>query len=185
MGKLKGQLIYLSGAMDSKESNGGVEWREEITPFLHKLGMGVFNPCDKPILDTKFPENNETREKIMALKKAGEFDAVHEYYKQVVREDLRAVDCCHALIVYLDIRQFPCGTYNEIYLAAEQRKPILIICPYGKEEVPNWLFGRIKHDLFFSSFEECKEYLIGIDSGKIKDEHGRWVFFDYDKIFGK
>lgn len=184
MGRLKGQVVYLSGAMDNPASNGGADWREKITPFLHELGMGVFNPCDKPIMDTKFPETSEMRELINHYKKNGQYDKVTEYYKQVVHEDLRAVDNCHAVLVYLDIHQFPCGTYNEIYLAAEQKKPIMVVCPYGKSEVPNWLFGRIKHELFFSSFDECKDYLVSLDSGRIDDTLGRWVFFDCNKMFG-
>lgn len=185
MGKLTGSIAYLSGSMDHPNAKGGIEWRERITPILQSMGIGVFNPCNKPILYTKYPENDEMRTMVKDHKENGRWNEVRAYYKQIVSEDLRGIDKCDFLLTYLDIYQHPAGTWNEIYLAAEQRKPILIVCPHGKKEVPNWLFGRIQPELFFSSFEEALEYLKRMDEGLENHLDGRWVFFDYDKIFGR
>ena len=47
--KLGGMRTYLAGAMD-RVDDGGVGWRNEITPELEALGVTVLNPCDKPCL---------------------------------------------------------------------------------------------------------------------------------------
>ena len=66
MNRLKGMTAYLCGAMD-RVADGGVEWREHITPRLQELGVGVFNPCNKP--SDYAPEDEDTRELIHALKR--------------------------------------------------------------------------------------------------------------------
>ena len=43
--RLKGMTAYLCGAMDRVE-DGGVKWRQYITPKLQELGVGVLDPCD-------------------------------------------------------------------------------------------------------------------------------------------
>ena len=47
MCRLKGQRVYLAGAMD-RALDRGIGWRNEITPFLENLGVTVFNPLTKP-----------------------------------------------------------------------------------------------------------------------------------------
>ena len=47
MQRLKGQRVYLAGAMD-RALDRGIGWRNEITPFLENLGVTVFNPLSKP-----------------------------------------------------------------------------------------------------------------------------------------
>ena len=71
MGKLYGSKTYLVGAMD-RVLDGGVEWREKLTPRLHNLGVIVYNPCDKPIDNPKVIENkdgdlSELKAKVEAL----------------------------------------------------------------------------------------------------------------------
>ena len=43
MSRLKGMTAYLCGAMDRVE-DGGVKWRNYITPKLQELGVGVLDP---------------------------------------------------------------------------------------------------------------------------------------------
>ena len=47
MNRLKGMACYLCGPMD-RVPDGGVVWREDITPQLKELGVGVLDPCKKP-----------------------------------------------------------------------------------------------------------------------------------------
>ncbi len=49
MNRLDGMRTYLAGAMD-RVPDGGVGWRNRITPMLKSLGVTVFDPCDKPIV---------------------------------------------------------------------------------------------------------------------------------------
>lgn len=49
MNKLRCTICYESGAMDHPNAKGGHDWRRWITPKLWEFGIGVINPCDKPI----------------------------------------------------------------------------------------------------------------------------------------
>lgn len=184
MGRLAGMRVYVSGPMDSPESKGGLVWRKTITPELQKMGIGVIDPTDKPCQGVE--EDDETRQKIWKARDEGNYDIVHDYVRQIVKTDLRFVDVSDFLIVYLDVKEFPCGTYDELFMGCNQRKPVLIVCPYGKKKVPGWLWGRIPHELFFSNFEEMFSYLEEIDIKPIEeiDTLNKWVFIDYKKIFG-
>ena len=96
---------------------------------------------------------------------------------RVIRNtDLRMVDLSDFLIVNLDIDKQPCGTYEELFLANRQKKPIILRIPQGKENTPDWLLGTIPHETIFSSWEEIKAYLNTVNEG-----HGRldsrWMFF--------
>jgi hypothetical protein len=46
--KLTGMRTYLAGAMD-RVADGGVGWRNRISPILKSMGVTVLNPCDKPV----------------------------------------------------------------------------------------------------------------------------------------
>ena len=52
MNRLKSHTAYLAGAIDKVTASDAMEWREDMTDFLNDLGIGVFNPCDKPIYNT-------------------------------------------------------------------------------------------------------------------------------------
>lgn len=180
MGKLKGQICYLSGSMESA-ADGGVEWRRLIAPKLQSLGIGVIDPTNKP--EDGNTESMETRAVINKSKAEGQYDKVKETYKELVHVDLRYTDLASFLIVYLDLSQILCGSYDELFMAANQQKPVVIVCPQGKGCIPNWLFGRLKHELFFSTFDEAMVYLERLNDG-LEPSLDRWVFLNYDKVFG-
>ena len=73
MNRLKNSLCYLCGAMD-RVKDGGVLWRNVLTPKLKDMGVGVLNPCDKP--SDYGLENQETRDLLEKLKRSGEYDKV-------------------------------------------------------------------------------------------------------------
>ena len=64
--RLKGQRVYLAGAMD-RVPDRGATWRENITPFLNELNVTVFDPLKKP--GNVGLENEETHKAKVALKK--------------------------------------------------------------------------------------------------------------------
>ena len=47
MGRLKGQLCYLSGPMDRTDWKSATEWRDNLKPVLLDLQVGILDPCDK------------------------------------------------------------------------------------------------------------------------------------------
>jgi nucleoside 2-deoxyribosyltransferase len=125
--KLFGTRTYLCGAMD-RVSDGGVFWREKLTPFLNSLGVIVFNPCDKPI-DIGC-ESQELREHRRVCKENGDLQALRDA-KEIRSTDLRMVDISDFLIVNIDTECHACGTYEELFLANRQKKPVLIHCEQG------------------------------------------------------
>jgi nucleoside 2-deoxyribosyltransferase len=97
--------------------------------------------------------------------------------KTIRAVDLRLVDMSDFLIVNLDINTHPCGTLEEIFWANRQKKPIIIHMEQGKNQTPDWLFGTIPHQMFFSTWDEIKQYLVHIDTSENIDTHKRWYFF--------
>lgn len=177
--RLKYSLAYLSGAMD-RVPDGGVEWRLAISKQLRKLGIGIFNPCDKP---TDPPENHTVRETLQEFRNVEDFDSIKAVVKEIVGSDLRMIDKCDFVVLYIDIDIHMAGSYWEMCYAVQQKKPILTVCKQGKVNTPGWLFGVIPHEHMFGTFDEMLEYLNHIDKDDNIDAMKRWHFFDWDKIF--
>ena len=87
---------------------------------------------------------------------------------------MRSVDYSDAIIALIDSDIHMCGTYNEIFLAESQHKPILAIIKGGPAKAPGWIFDVIRWQEMFCSVEECVEYLDKIDKSEI-DIDDRWV----------
>jgi len=172
--KLQNQRVYLAGAMD-RVADRGTGWRDEITPFLESLGVIVFNPIKKP--STVGMEDSETHNLKKKLKLEQNYNDLSQLMKVVRSVDLRLVDISDFLIVNLDLDIHPCGTYEEIFWANRQKKPIIIHMVQGKKNTPDWLFGTIPHQMIFSTWNEIKEYLSYINSSENIESYKRWYFF--------
>ena len=159
--------------MDRVE-DGGVGWRRSIASYLTDKNVTVLDPSDKPI-DIGI-EDLENREARIKWKKSGEFDKVAECMKVIRNTDLRMVDLSDFLIVNLDLNVHPCGTYEELFLANRQKKPIILRIEQGKKFVPDWLLGAIPHKMIFGSWNKVKNYLDLIDGGGFCSP--RWMFFN-------
>ena len=174
MNRLQNQRVYLAGAMD-RVADRGTGWRDNITPFLEALGIIVFNPISKPT-DIGL-EDRDTHQIKTKLKQMCRFDELSSMMKTIRAVDLRLVDISDFLIVNLDITTHPCGTLEEIFLANRQKKPIIIHMEQGKQHTPDWLFGTIPHQMFFSTWDDIKQYLLHINSSENIETHKRWYFF--------
>jgi hypothetical protein len=154
----------------------GNGWRDNITPFLEEIGVVVFNPIKKPTILGQ--EDNETHKLKTQLKLQESYNELSSLMKTIRSVDLRLVDISDFLIVNLDLDVHPCGTYEEIFWANRQKKPIIIHMVQGKKNTPDWLFGTIPHMMIFSSWDEIKSYLNSIDTAANIDSHNRWYFFN-------
>ena len=170
---------YLAGAMD-RVADGGVEWRQRITPKLTDFGVTVLDPCDKPVEIAL--EDEATRSNIQALKIRGEFDRIREDYAVIRTLDLRCVDVSDFIIASIDINVHACGTYEEISVANSQKKPVLVWCQQGKINAPNWLFFMLPHQHIFGSIEDLLSYLGRVNSGEDSKHYKRWFFFDQERM---
>lgn len=175
MNRLKNQRVYLAGAMD-RVADRGVGWRSLITPFLQELGVTVFNPLNKP--SDLGSEDEDTHKKKTILKSQGKYDELSDMMKTIRAVDLRLVDISDFLVVNLDLNTHPCGTLEEIFLANRSKKPVIVRMEQGKANVPDWLFGTLPHSMFFSTWEEVREYLRQINNNPEVNCEGRWRFFN-------
>jgi|TARA_R110000796_G_scaffold22928_5_gene66011 hypothetical protein len=181
MNRLNGMRAYLAGAMD-RVADGGVEWRQKVTPFLEDYGITILDPCDKPV--KVGVEDLNSRTLINHYKSSGQYDKIREEFSVVRTLDLRCVDVSDFLIASIDINVHACGTYEEITTANSQKKPVLIWCQQGKQSAPNWLFFMLPHEHIFGSLEDLFAYLQVVDSDENARHYKRWFFFDQDKIIG-
>jgi nucleoside 2-deoxyribosyltransferase len=175
MNRLNNQRVYLAGAMD-RVADRGNGWRDKITPFLESLNIIVFNPIKKPTVVGQ--EDELTHKHKVKLKNAGKYDELSQLMKTIRSVDLRLVDISDFLIVNLDLDIHPCGTYEEIFWANRQKKPILIRMEQGKKHAPDWLFGTIPHEFIFDTWNDVVSYLDKINSDVSIDHHNRWYFFN-------
>ncbi|NDD84722.1 hypothetical protein EBZ38_10705 [bacterium] len=171
---LKGMRTYLIGAMD-RVPDGGIQWRQRITPELKKMNVNVLDPCNKPVHSIK--EDQESRWWIDYYKQTGQYKKIREIYGEIRNADLRCVDVSDFIIAHIDITVHACGTYEEIATANRQKKPILIWCEQGKHNAPNWLFFMINHENIFSSMQDLLTYLEYINTTTDYKNLKRWLFF--------
>ena len=68
-------------------------------------------------------------------------------------------------------------------MAIQQKKPLLVVCEQGVNSMPNWMFGVMPVEHMFNSWEELISYLGDVNTGKDKEHHKRWRFFDFGKIY--
>ncbi len=181
--RLDGAMLYLAGPMDDAKDRGS-KWRQEITPWLQDLGIGVLCPFSKAVYGGE-DEDDSYFDEINQLKAAGLFDEAHERMSPVAADDYRMVDLSSAVILYLDKNTHMCGSYHENCMASYQRKPVIVCCPQGKAAVPNWIHSVGRHRMFFTNWDEVKAYILRACYQEDFDTENRWRFFDYDKVFGR
>jgi len=173
--RLHNQRVYLAGAMD-RVADRGNGWRDNITPFLEDLNIVVFNPIKKPTIIGQ--EDDRTHKYKLKLKAEKNYDELSQLMKVIRSVDLRLVDISDFLIVNLDLDIHPCGTYEEIFWANRQKKPIIVHMVQGKQSAPDWLFGTIPHQMIFSSWADVKNYLLDINNKAEIINYNRWYFFN-------
>lgn len=175
MNRLKNQRVYLAGAID-RVADRGATWRDNITPFLNEMGIVVFNPIKKPT-ETGL-EDEEIHNIKIKLKQQHKYDELSSIMKTIRSVDLRLVDISDFLIVNINLEHYACGTWEELSLANRSKKPILIHIEQGKQNTPDWLFGTLPHQWFFSEWSDLKSYLMHINSDENIEDYNRWRFFN-------
>jgi nucleoside 2-deoxyribosyltransferase len=181
--RLDGAMFYLAGPMDDVPDRGST-WRKEITKWLHNKNIGVLCPYNKAIINSQH-EDHKYYDEINILKKYNQFEEVHKKMRAVAADDYRMVDKADALILYIDKNAHMCGSYHENCMAAYQRKPVIVCCPQGISEIPNWIFSICRHEMFFQTLSEVKAYIEFVCHASSVPTYNRWRFFDYDKVFGR
>lgn len=176
MNRLKNTRGYLCGAMDFSD-DFGVGWRVEIRRELKDLGIIWLDPTDKPMHDKT--RGKEEVCKMRKLMSRSDFLAVKEDMDEICRIDERLVDISDFLIVYLDMDIHHCGTYDELFRANNQRKPVLIVVKQGKKKAPTWLIGKTPWEMILNNWEELNLYLRIVSNAPKTAFSNRWIFFNF------
>lgn len=174
--RLKNTRAYLAGPID-RVADSGETWRRQIRHHLDDLEIVWLDPLHKPI-DIGV-EDAESRHQRRMNKLAGEFDLVADEMVPIRDVDIRLVNISDFLIVNIDIDAHLCGTYNELFLANEQNKPILTHIAQGRKECPDWLLGCLPQEHIFDSWIDLRRYVRHIANDQVIDYMGRWFFFDW------
>ena len=157
--------FYLSGPIEFDQDPN---WRIPfIETFKTKFDINFFDPFSDP--------KQQCVEEIKSIKEKKDFDNLSEIAKKFVRKDLAMVDRCDALVAYLPYKVPTVGTHHEIINANNMKKPIMLVCPEGKENIPIWYYGCLNHKIFFNSWQELYDYLESINSGDLIKQR-RWDF---------
>lgn len=175
-------IAYLAGPID-RISDRGVQWRLDMSLFLRGIGIGVIDPCDKPILGAVSEQDDFVKQR-HSIKVAGNYHILHEIMQEIVATDLRSIDLAGFIILHVDTSVHMCGSYNEQTHASLQRKPVLVHCATGMSDIPDWLYGICDHNEFFSSWEDMQSYIKDVAFKPSFPTTKRWKFFDYRKIYG-
>lgn len=162
---LKNTRLYLSGPI---EFDNGINWRTEPIKILtERFGINIFDPYSDP-------KQNWT-EQIKEARGNKDYDTMTKIAKGFVRKDMTMVDRSDFLIAYLPFKHATTGTHFEILNSLNQKKPTILICPQGKENIPVWYYGIVKHHFMFGDWNSLYEYLQEVDEGNHIDNH-RWAF---------
>lgn len=166
MGLLVNKKCYLGGPIES--DNNPVNWRPAVKKELaDRFGLNVFDPFADP-----------KQGKAVALKDAKnkkDYDAMREIAYQFVRKDLGEIDRSDFTVSYLPVGVPTVGTVHEIVEADARKKPALLVCPDGKEKIPSWYYGVVRHQYMFGSWDALYGYLQEVHAGKHTADH-RWWF---------
>ena len=174
--RLKSTRAYLCGAID-RVADDGETWRRQIRHHLDDLEIVWLDPLHKPI--DLAAEDAESRRQRRVNKLAGEFDIVADEMMQIRDVDIRLVNISDFLIVSIDIEVHAAGTYEELFLANSQNKPVIVHIVKGKREAPDWLLGCLPPEHIFDSWLDLRRYLRHIANDEVIEHLGRWLFFSW------
>ena len=161
---LKGARCYLSGPI---EYDTGKNWRLAPSKKLVKeFKIHLFDPFKDP--------KQQWAPLLKAARAEKNYDEMARIANDFVRKDLSVVDECQFLIACLPLGVPTTGTVHEIIVKSLSKKPVLLVCPEGKWNIPFWYWGFIPHSQMFSNWNDLYKYLREVDQGK--NDNYRWDY---------
>lgn len=159
--RLENMRVYLSGNCENAVDNGA-DWRRKITPRLDALGLTIFDPVHSNIDLSWGMHKDKQFDYVKKLRDEHKYEELSLKMKEVVKVDLRLVDCSDIIIVHLDASKSTTGTIDEIVTACNQKKPVYLCSKQGMQSIPIWLFGRIPYNYIFETLDEIIDGLNSI-----------------------
>lgn len=173
--------VYLAGPIDYLDDRG-VGYRSELKKKLIDIGLSpnmILDPTDKPVTYDGYKDFDTEKEHYYNLRKHGQWDELEKMCQMTMHVDLRLVDKSDVLIAVLnpDVPMF--GTIHEIVAARQQKKPVLIVDPRGREGTSIWAIGLVGYKNIFKTIDEVVAYFSDVINEKITLDHTEWLFLHF------
>jgi hypothetical protein len=204
MGLLRGTSVYLIGAIDHAEDPR--KWRREIAQdLLLPMGVRVYDPLVKPswfsegmLADDSykeiklfkkflrepqdtFPEGCHENASSQEFRQKMHHLLIEGRMQEIRKLCLRMANNADFIIGRLP-KKFTVGTLEELTVAANAGKPILLHLPDGYD-TSTWLPAQMGVSSFFqntfATMEELYDQLRSIDAGDTDVNNLEWVFLSY------
>jgi nucleoside 2-deoxyribosyltransferase len=178
MSILKSLRVYLAGPVEN--SANPYKWRQDITVFLKKMGVIVYDPLVKP---EWFPQNCHNdpasyksiiNDEQSTQQQVGDVFSAANYLRKAC---LKMVTSSDFVICYLP-KTFTAGTFEEIYEAGRLNKPVLFCMPDGI--ITTWVLPIFSDqsnfkNTYFKSWYDMEKYLTLIDCGGVAVDKLMWL----------
>ncbi len=166
---------YLVGPIEA-EADCGVSWRNYLIKELAECNFSWLNPCDKKFVkDTH--ETGDYQKRLKEMRANGQYDELAKELRLIRIYDLSMCDRSDFIIFYFDDEKLTCGSWEEIFSANSNKRPIFFISKNGIDKIPLWMFGCIPHKYFYSSLDSAIKTIKDIDSGVKEMDSDRWRLF--------
>jgi len=184
MGRLRNFRFYGCGPIDRVSNNDASNWRIDMGIWLKKRGAIFIDPLNKPC--SIGLESDDARQRRVILKKEKNFSELANIMRKIRNVDLRFCDISDAIICYLPLGASVFGTVEELITSNRQKKPLLLVCNEGIENIPDWAFSLGDINTMFGSFDDLKSYLTLVDESPSIEGlcSSRWLFLDQSFLAG-
>jgi len=176
-------LVYLAGPIDFALDKGA-SYRHKLHKLLKKAGLAphmILDPTQKPLGDlTAYRDFDTEQEFFDTLIKHRRWDEYEEHIKTIMHIDLRFIDKSDVIIATVDSNIPMCGTWHEIVVARQQKKPVLLIDPRGKSGTSRWAVGLVGHANIFETHEAAIAYFDDVIHGRILADSDEWLFLHFN-----
>ena len=178
-----GFYLYLAGPIDFCPDKGA-SYREKLHGMLLEIGLEkdmILDPTKKPIGHmSKYKDFDTEQEFFDALVQHKRWDEYEEYIKAIMHIDLRFVDKSDVIIATVNPDIPMCGTWHEVVVARQQKKPVLLVDPSGKGGASRWAVGLVGHANIFETHEEAIAYFGDVLSGRMSADTDEWLFMHFN-----
>jgi len=149
---------YLCGPMQDAV-DGGVRWRDQLTPKLEALGIEVLDPTK--IEAEEFGSIDKAHVEIRNLVAAGNWEEWDKVLDDILKRDIDAVYKSDFIIGFYDVNMKMGGTLCEMWEAAWHRKiPVYVVSRNAKRDWNIWMLRTIrKTGRVFDSWSQLTEFL--------------------------
>ena len=183
MSLLKNKRVYLAGPVE--QDPGAKGWRERVTEHLKRYDIFVYDPLVKPDWIPEICRAKPSSYLPVLRGDSTEYPKSDIFMANTILRDLclRSVTAADFVICYHP-KKWTSGTWEEIYLAGQQNKPVLLCIPDGLQST--WtpaVFSTAESmsQNFFYSWEEMFMFLRQLDAGEVEVDRIKWLPLFYKR----